>query len=389
MLSHDFCEVADSPSDSANARAATSRTGDRRAAPAVQLGMTHNGHSRDRRRLDPEARTTPTAARASIIASSARCASRTTAAPIRCRRGSARSRSGGRATTRDRVPAGGSSAAACSCRCTSARRCGCSFGRRAARAQDRHRQGLRGQRRAVDRRAAQPRRRTTSSPAAAVARRHRVGQGHDPPVRRDAARHGLHRRGAGHRRGEASAASSSRRSRRSPGRIPARTTSTISSAASPCRAAAARDRERRERRDGPRARAADGAEDLSRSVRHRHLGPRHAASRVFVHIVNSELWRDITGEAPPPTPVTARSYSERGPALVRRSTTSTRPTIAPDRDARRASSRSRRSTQRRARCRFRTTIRSPCRQSRSSSGSTEARSGLTMATGDTHLLARA
>ena len=34
--------------------------------------------------------------------------------------------------------------------------------------------------------------------------------------------------------------------------------------------------------------------------------------RVFVHIVNSELWRDITGEAPPSTPVTARSYSEAG-----------------------------------------------------------------------------
>ena len=34
--------------------------------------------------------------------------------------------------------------------------------------------------------------------------------------------------------------------------------------------------------------------------------------RVFVHILNSELWRDITGEAPPPTPVTARSYSNAG-----------------------------------------------------------------------------
>lgn len=34
--------------------------------------------------------------------------------------------------------------------------------------------------------------------------------------------------------------------------------------------------------------------------------------RVFVHIVNSELWRDITGEAPPRTPVTARSYSKAG-----------------------------------------------------------------------------
>ena len=35
-------------------------------------------------------------------------------------------------------------------------------------------------------------------------------------------------------------------------------------------------------------------------------------ARVFVHIVNSELWRDITGEAPPVTPVTARSYSNAG-----------------------------------------------------------------------------
>ena len=34
--------------------------------------------------------------------------------------------------------------------------------------------------------------------------------------------------------------------------------------------------------------------------------------RVFVHIVNSELWREITGEAPPPTPVTAREYAKHG-----------------------------------------------------------------------------
>ncbi len=33
------------------------------------------------------------------------------------------------------------------------------------------------------------------------------------------------------------------------------------------------------------------------------------ASRVFVHIVNSELWREITGEAAPATPVTAREYA--------------------------------------------------------------------------------
>lgn len=34
--------------------------------------------------------------------------------------------------------------------------------------------------------------------------------------------------------------------------------------------------------------------------------------RVFVHIVNSEMWRDITGEAPPASPVTAKSYSAAG-----------------------------------------------------------------------------
>jgi len=33
------------------------------------------------------------------------------------------------------------------------------------------------------------------------------------------------------------------------------------------------------------------------------------SARVFVHIVNSELWREITGEEPPATPVTARSYA--------------------------------------------------------------------------------
>ncbi len=35
-------------------------------------------------------------------------------------------------------------------------------------------------------------------------------------------------------------------------------------------------------------------------------------SRVYVHIVNSELWREITGEAPPTTPVTAREYEKHG-----------------------------------------------------------------------------
>jgi hypothetical protein len=34
--------------------------------------------------------------------------------------------------------------------------------------------------------------------------------------------------------------------------------------------------------------------------------------RVFVHIANSMDWREITGEEPPPTPVSARTYSEHG-----------------------------------------------------------------------------
>ena len=33
-------------------------------------------------------------------------------------------------------------------------------------------------------------------------------------------------------------------------------------------------------------------------------------ARVFVHIVNSQLWREITGEEPPQTPVTAKSYAK-------------------------------------------------------------------------------
>jgi len=33
------------------------------------------------------------------------------------------------------------------------------------------------------------------------------------------------------------------------------------------------------------------------------------SARVFVHIVNSELWREITGEEPPATPVTAKTYA--------------------------------------------------------------------------------
>lgn len=34
--------------------------------------------------------------------------------------------------------------------------------------------------------------------------------------------------------------------------------------------------------------------------------------RVYVHIVNSHMWREITGEQPPATPISARSYAESG-----------------------------------------------------------------------------
>ncbi|MGA9119014.1 MAG: hypothetical protein WB699_06575, partial [Bacteroidota bacterium] len=34
--------------------------------------------------------------------------------------------------------------------------------------------------------------------------------------------------------------------------------------------------------------------------------------RVYVHIVNSVVFREITGLQPPPTPVTARSYTAAG-----------------------------------------------------------------------------
>ena len=34
--------------------------------------------------------------------------------------------------------------------------------------------------------------------------------------------------------------------------------------------------------------------------------------RVFVHIVNSTMWREITGEPTPPSPVTAKSYTAAG-----------------------------------------------------------------------------
>ncbi|MBX3249344.1 MAG: hypothetical protein KF901_19360 [Myxococcales bacterium] len=37
-----------------------------------------------------------------------------------------------------------------------------------------------------------------------------------------------------------------------------------------------------------------------------------AASRIFVHLVSSELWREITGEEPPATPVTAKTYAQHG-----------------------------------------------------------------------------
>lgn len=36
------------------------------------------------------------------------------------------------------------------------------------------------------------------------------------------------------------------------------------------------------------------------------------AGRLFVHIVNSELYREITGEAPPPSPITAQTYAAKG-----------------------------------------------------------------------------
>jgi hypothetical protein len=39
---------------------------------------------------------------------------------------------------------------------------------------------------------------------------------------------------------------------------------------------------------------------------------RDNTARVFVHIVNTELWREITGERPPETPVTAREYRRHG-----------------------------------------------------------------------------
>lgn len=37
-----------------------------------------------------------------------------------------------------------------------------------------------------------------------------------------------------------------------------------------------------------------------------------AASRVFVHIVSSDQWQDITGEAPPPSLVSAKTYGDHG-----------------------------------------------------------------------------
>ena len=36
------------------------------------------------------------------------------------------------------------------------------------------------------------------------------------------------------------------------------------------------------------------------------------AGRVFVHIANAELFTQITGKAPPPSPVSAKSYADAG-----------------------------------------------------------------------------
>jgi hypothetical protein len=35
-------------------------------------------------------------------------------------------------------------------------------------------------------------------------------------------------------------------------------------------------------------------------------------AHVFVHLCNSQLWREITGEAPPDTPVSAQTYTQHG-----------------------------------------------------------------------------
>jgi hypothetical protein len=37
-----------------------------------------------------------------------------------------------------------------------------------------------------------------------------------------------------------------------------------------------------------------------------------ASARVYVHIVSSEQWREITGEEAPPTPITAKTYAQHG-----------------------------------------------------------------------------
>ena len=93
--------------------------------------------------------------------------------------------------------------AACSCRCTSARRCGwgsAARGRSGRRAEGRGRQGLRLVGPHVVRASARRQRGRHAGlhgrSRSAVARRDQRGQRLDPPVRRDAARHGLHRRRA-------------------------------------------------------------------------------------------------------------------------------------------------------------------------------------------------
>jgi hypothetical protein len=36
------------------------------------------------------------------------------------------------------------------------------------------------------------------------------------------------------------------------------------------------------------------------------------SGEIFVHILNSEQYREVTGRKPPPTPVNARTYTEHG-----------------------------------------------------------------------------
>ena len=163
----------------------------------------------------------------------------------------------------------------------------------------------RGVRRGLDGRVARPTAELLGLPRPAMARRHQCWRGVHPPVRGDAARSRLHRRGPVDRR---------RGGRRHPD------PGLRGEAASlPGSAAGTADHARRPQHHGADGRTRNGSrsgrenppEDLPGSLRHRFLGPGADGLGPGAHRQQRPVWHR-TGRPPPPSPVSAATYTEHG-----------------------------------------------------------------------------